>query len=613
MPANQGEPRVGIQLDATNNTARALTEAEAQLVRLNFANQQAEAVHKKTKHAVDEHASALEGMQHRLHEAGQGFSKFERAVFHVGAALVALKEGYELVAAGIELFHAKLEERDSVERAGRRYDSLRESIKGTTEELLKQGKISPAKAAEIQDRLATAQGGVAGFGKPSAEAQAAQQRAMAKLALEVADINRTTDKDAARSTAVKLAQDDLRLQRIAQTTSALTEQANTEDALLQHQFKLREDIFRQDAALKKADLAGDKDKAEKEQLIDVELQKNLFANEQARTQAVTALKKLRDEGKAADVEKQKELDKNQADALRKLDEVSFEFEEADLNNSLERRSISAAQFLQGMTDLIERREDAEIAAIEDVENREILSEAARIESKRRIAEATDRFNKAILLKEEQDARKRRQIQEGTLAATESMLGSAAQAAKLFGREGFIAYKAFSIAQAIVATALAVVKALAEVPYPANIVAAIAAGAAGAVQIATIVATNPSFEEGGYTGPGGRRQPVGIVHAQEFVLPAPVVAKWGAEHFEAYRRGLNPFTDGPVTARSNMSGLFATGGLAPDAFPTRAGLDSSSTTNVGIIHTRQDQRRFMQQEGVNLIVSALNRRGNRVRS
>ena len=70
----------------------------------------------------------------------------------------------------------------------------------------------------------------------------------------------------------------------------------------------------------------------------------------------------------------------------------------------------------------------------------------------------------------------------------SMMGSAATAAKLFGREGFIAYKALSIAQATIAAVLSVQRALAEVPYPANIFVAAAAAAAGAVNVAQIAST-----------------------------------------------------------------------------------------------------------------------------
>lgn len=61
-------------------------------------------------------------------------------------------------------------------------------------------------------------------------------------------------------------------------------------------------------------------------------------------------------------------------------------------------------------------------------------------------------------------------------------------------------KAAAIAQAIINTALAVTKAWATVPPPANIPAAIAAGVAGAAQVAVISNTKPpKFEKGGVVG------------------------------------------------------------------------------------------------------------------
>ena len=613
-PGSGSDPRVGIQLDATNNTARALSEAEAQIVRLNFANQQAQQIHQKGKRIVDEHEGSLTKLNHSLHEVGRGFSQFERGALHVAAALVALKEGYELVAEGIALVSSKIEQKETLQAARRQYEGLTEAIKGTTAELLKQGKISPAKAAAIQERLAdiTERRISSGFGAPSANAQAVQQKALSKLAIELADVQRTTDIEETKSADVKLAKNELRLKQIEMTTAALTQERTVENALLEHQFTRQAEIFKQNAEIKKAAVANDANAAKERELIDIDLQSKLLANEKNRQAAVAAVQKLRDDQAKDSVEKQRQLDENAASAQQKFDEADFAAQEAELQSAFDRKLISAEQFHADMLELIRQRTENEIAAIQDIENAETLSQAIRLDERRRIAVLEEQLAKSTLQKEKMDSLKRRQIQESTLAATESMLGSAAQAAKLFGREGFIAYKAFSIAQAIVATALAVVKALAEIPYPANIVAAIAAGAAGAVQIATIVATQPSFERGGYTGEGGRRQVVGFVHAKEFVIPAQVVAQWGAAHFEAYRRGLNPFIDGPVTARPNYSGLFQVGGFAPDTQAVRA-LPDAITANVGIVNTRQDQRRFLQQEGVTLIVSALNRRGNRLRT
>jgi hypothetical protein len=64
------------------------------------------------------------------------------------------------------------------------------------------------------------------------------------------------------------------------------------------------------------------------------------------------------------------------------------------------------------------------------------------------------------------------------------------------RAWFAAYKVGAIAQAIIQTQLAIGQAMQSVPYPANIVVAAAAGAEGALRVATIAAQKPSFHSGG---------------------------------------------------------------------------------------------------------------------
>lgn len=112
----------------------------------------------------------------------------------------------------------------------------------------------------------------------------------------------------------------------------------------------------------------------------------------------------------------------------------------------------------------------------------------------------------------------------------------------------------ALIEATIAAALAVVKAL---PNP---IAAIAAGVAGAAQLAVIASSK--FAGGGYTGPGDRRigpdetghLPVGVVHANEWVSP-PWMTKhpvWGP-HVAALenvrRRG---FADGGYTTTPTVS-------------------------------------------------------------
>src|SRR5690606_8147792 len=73
------------------------------------------------------------------------------------------------------------------------------------------------------------------------------------------------------------------------------------------------------------------------------------------------------------------------------------------------------------------------------------------------------------------------------------------------------------------------------------------------------APNQTYADGGYTGPGGKYEPAGIVHRGEVVLPQEVVqADWG---FLRSRYGHLPgFADGGVVGRNRdpIARQFASG-------------------------------------------------------
>ena len=83
------------------------------------------------------------------------------------------------------------------------------------------------------------------------------------------------------------------------------------------------------------------------------------------------------------------------------------------------------------------------------------------------------------------------------------------------RKQFELTKALQIAQITINTAAAVAQALASSPPPFNAIAAIAAGAAGAVQLATVHATTPKFHKGGLIGQPD--ESMAVVRAGEAVL------------------------------------------------------------------------------------------------
>lgn len=105
-----------------------------------------------------------------------------------------------------------------------------------------------------------------------------------------------------------------------------------------------------------------------------------------------------------------------------------------------------------------------------------------------------------------------------------------QAGNLFGSisalaaEGSAEQKAFAIAAAIANTYVGVTKALAELTPPASYLAAAATVAQGLAAVQRIRSTSPQFAEGGFTTPGPKYKPAGVVHAGEWVAPA-----WQVNH------------------------------------------------------------------------------------
>lgn len=121
------------------------------------------------------------------------------------------------------------------------------------------------------------------------------------------------------------------------------------------------------------------------------------------------------------------------------------------------------------------------------------------------------------------------------------------------KKAFEANKKVSIAQALIDAAMAVLKSLASLPFPANAIVAAATAALAAIQIIQIKKQEfvpTTFAQGGYTGDGDKYEEAGTVHKGEFVMPQESVKKYGKETFQSY-------LDGSVATNGMMSG--ASGG------------------------------------------------------
>ncbi|QXA74994.1 phage tail length tape measure family protein [Klebsiella aerogenes] len=120
------------------------------------------------------------------------------------------------------------------------------------------------------------------------------------------------------------------------------------------------------------------------------------------------------------------------------------------------------------------------------------------------------------------------------------------------KAAFVTQKAFAIAQASLQLPMAMGQALAGLPFPANL-AAIAQVVALMSTITSSItsAAAVGFSSGGYTGPGGKYQPAGVVHKGEYVFDQESTNRIGVSQLEALRNGK------PLDATLGRSG-FGTG-------------------------------------------------------
>lgn len=161
--------------------------------------------------------------------------------------------------------------------------------------------------------------------------------------------------------------------------------------------------------------------------------------------------------------------------------------------------------------------------------------------------------------------------EQLLDSTANLLGTLSSLAK----QGSAEQKALAVAEAIINTYLGATKAL-TLPYPANLIAAATTIATGLASVSKIMNTTPQgFAEGGYTGPGGKYEPAGVVHRGEYVLPQEVVNAIGVDRLDALRS--------MYTSAAPGRGRYATGGLV---MPTLDSASMFAATNAAAIQSTQ---------------------------
>ncbi|HGW4615836.1 TPA: phage tail length tape measure family protein [Klebsiella pneumoniae] len=145
-----------------------------------------------------------------------------------------------------------------------------------------------------------------------------------------------------------------------------------------------------------------------------------------------------------------------------------------------------------------------------------------------------------------DANQVIEAQKNTIisAATQSLFDSTADIMRTgFGEQSaiykvaFAASKAFAIADSMVKIQQAIASGAVSAPYPANIIAMASIAAQTASIVSNIQAVSGvGFASGGYTGPGSKYQPAGIVHKGEYVFDQASTNRIGVYQLEALRNG-----------------------------------------------------------------------------
>jgi hypothetical protein len=207
---------------------------------------------------------------------------------------------------------------------------------------------------------------------------------------------------------------------------------------------------------------------------------------------------------------------------------SLAFQEK-LENSLSAIQEKRAVALEKQNKALEeqaalRRATQRAANIEDVSTNDPLVNAFT-DRATVIVDINDRMQTELAEREEQaeleriqrakaGAELQIQIERDKAAIIGNVLGSTAQ---LFEQDT-VAFKALASAQALINTYLAATAAYASASKVNFVLGAVAAAAAVAAGLASVAKINGvEFAEGGWTGPGSKYQPAGIVHADEYVV------------------------------------------------------------------------------------------------
>jgi hypothetical protein len=188
------------------------------------------------------------------------------------------------------------------------------------------------------------------------------------------------------------------------------------------------------------------------------------------------------------------LEQQYADAQAELEQKQFADSNARLQQALATRQISEQEYFVAKNQLAENFKATDA-------KRDAANTAREIANRKAVKDADQKLT------------------QERLGYASEFFGNLSALMQTKSRELFEIGKAAAVAQAFIDSQAAIVKTMASVPYPFNIPLAAAQGIAGAVRVANIVATQPSFEDGGIVpGNSFRGDNVSVnVNSSEMIL------------------------------------------------------------------------------------------------
>jgi len=317
----------------------------------------------------------------------------------------------------------------------------------------------------------------------------------------------------------------------------------------------------------------------------------------------------------AQVEAESDLEKRQASAgARALQETEFAALRLEQERSFSEQSLE-----------IEHQKN--LLSIEDLKitlaEKNALIEDEELRHQNNLDTTKLGFAAKEIKIEDEKQKTLKTIRNEQLDGTQTTFDLMANAARSFGKQGVIAYKAFASASALIDTyksAVAAYSSMIGIPYVGPVLAPIAAAAAVAAGLANVAKINSiSFAEGGLVpgAPSRRDNRVANVASGEYIFPSNVVSRMGPAWFaglhDSILRGEFPGFEGMGSAvpRPRMGSSFATGGLVGDDSRPITQQPDFQNISVGFVNTRNAMREFQKQDGIRLVVDQLEQRQNQV--